>query len=126
MARLLRLSAKRTWRNTKPTKKMNRVDRIDQLRNAGIEASTILDEMTRWFSEDDIKEFFDDFVRVHDVTFGEEEEEEESMGLTELGELIAQSLKEEEESQKITDEELEEMSKKLRASVDKWFEMGLM
>ena len=54
---------------------MNRLDRIDQLRNAGIKASTILDEMTRWFSEDDIKKFYDDFVRGWDVTFGEEEEE---------------------------------------------------
>ena len=55
---------------------MNRIDRIDQLRNAGFKASTILDEMTRWFSEDDIEKFYDDFVRVHDVTFGEEEEDE--------------------------------------------------
>lgn len=63
---------------------MNRLDRIDQLRNAGIKASTILDEMTRWFSEDDIEKFYDDFVRVHDVTFGEEEEEEEPIGLADL------------------------------------------
>ncbi len=53
---------------------VNRLDRIDQLRNAGFKASTILDEMTRWLSEDEIKEFFQDFVRVHEVIFGEEEE----------------------------------------------------
>jgi len=54
---------------------MNRVDRIDQLRNAGIEASTILDEMTKHFSEDDIEKFYDEFVRLHEVTFGDEDEE---------------------------------------------------
>ena len=90
MAKLLKLNAKRTSRKSKHTKKMNRLDKIDQLRNAGIKASTILDEMTRWFSEDDIEKFYDDFVRVHDVTFGEEEEEE--LLKIGLGDLIALGL----------------------------------
>ena len=50
---------------------MNRLEKIDQFRNCGIKASTILDEMTVWFSEDDIEKFHDDFVRVHEVVFGE-------------------------------------------------------
>jgi len=54
---------------------MNRADRIDQLRNVGIETSYLLDQMTLHFSEDDIKEFYEKFVREHDITFGEEEEE---------------------------------------------------
>lgn len=54
---------------------MNRVDRIDQLRNVGVETSYLLDSMIQHFSEDDIKEFYEKFVREHDITFGEEEEE---------------------------------------------------
>ena len=104
---------------------MNRLDKIDQLRNAGIKASTILDEMTRWFSEDDIEKFYDDFVRVHDVTFGEEEEEEDPSlnPPPNLADLIAQALKEEEESRKITDEEREEISKKMKIALAKWEEI---
>jgi len=104
---------------------MNRVDRIDQLRNVGIETSYLLDSMIQHFSEDDIKEFYEKFVREHDITFGEEEEEED-LSLNpppNLAELIAQYLKEEEESQKITDEEREEISKKMEIALAKWEEI---
>ena len=54
---------------------MNRFTDIYKLREAGFKDSTILDEMTRWFSDDDIKKFFEDFVRVYEVNFEEEEDE---------------------------------------------------
>ena len=99
---------------------MNRQSKIQSLRNAGFESSYILNEMTKWFSEDDIEKFYKDFVQIHDVTLEEEDEEEE---LLTLADIVAQRLKEEEESQKITDEEREEISKKMKIALAKWEEI---
>jgi len=56
---------------------MNRFTDIYKLREAGFRDSTILDEMTRWFSDDDIKKFYEDFVQEYNITSEEDEEEDE-------------------------------------------------
>ena len=53
---------------------MNQLDYIDQLRNNEIKPEFILDHLACWFSADQIKEFFEDFVNSHNITFGEEDD----------------------------------------------------
>lgn len=53
---------------------MNQLDYIDQLRNNEIKPEFILDHLACWFSADQIKEFFEDFVNTHDITFGDEDD----------------------------------------------------
>tara|TARA_R100001377_G_scaffold50071_1_gene29107 strand:+ start:791 stop:988 length:198 start_codon:yes stop_codon:yes gene_type:complete len=54
--------------------KMNRIDIIDHLRNQGIESSKILDEMIMWLPDTEVRDFFQDYVRLHDITFGDEDD----------------------------------------------------
>ena len=51
------------------TEKMNQLDCINKLIDNGIEATYILDELSRWLSDLQVEEFFHDFVRVNDITF---------------------------------------------------------
>jgi len=53
---------------------MNRIDIIDHLRNQGIESSKILDEMIMWLPDTEVRDFFQDYVRLHDITFGDEDD----------------------------------------------------
>jgi len=53
---------------------MNQLDYIDQLRNNEVKVELILDHLACWFSADQIEEFFKDFVRIHDITFGDEDD----------------------------------------------------
>ena len=53
---------------------MNQLDYIDQLRSNEIKPEFILDHLACWFSADQIKEFFEDFVNSHDITFGDEDD----------------------------------------------------
>ena len=45
------------------------IKNLDKLIDNGIEASYILDELSRWLSDTQVEEFFHDFVRVNDITF---------------------------------------------------------
>ena len=53
---------------------MNQLDYIDQLRDNEVKTELILDHLACWFSADQIEEFFKDFVRSHDITFGDEDD----------------------------------------------------
>ena len=61
-----------TKQTTNHTEKMNQSDcikNLDKLIDNGIEASYILDELSRWLSDTQVEEFFHDFVSVNDITF---------------------------------------------------------
>lgn len=82
---------------------MNGHDCIGKLLKAGFEAHLILDELIRSLSENDAKKFYDYFVRVHGVTFKEEDEPPT------LADLIAQS-----EEYRKRQEEKEKSRRKLK------------